>query len=381
MKNHAKIASILFLIGIVFPGILFVALPKTETIDEQENRPLANFPDSNTKLEDFPEDYQAYFNDHVPFRRQLKNLWSKAHYVLFHESYDDRVIIGKQEDEKHVWLFYQADWDGDPLKEAQGAISYSEKEKEEMYETIMKNNEVVEEYGFQLYYMSGPNKESVYQEYLPDLYQTYNDSSRLEQYIQWLKEEKGYDNYLYPLEDLRVASKSHRTYYRQDIHWNDYGGYIGFLNFIHHAHPEVEDSFLEDIQISESEPSYLETDLIKLSGIHRIFLDEKVFVQYHPELEVGYNKMFQDTVIETRCEEAPIDKTIFIIGDSFRDAMIPYFERTYKHCFFMHRHHYYTIYLDWFWPDEVLLLSVERYAIDNMQLELKQEEETYPIEG
>ena len=380
-RTADKLLTVIFAGMITVPWLLYPFV-RTPAEDTGENRQLTEFSTvTEASLPDLPDAFAAYYNDHVPFRSALKKLWSNANYLLLGEAVDERVLVGKPDpDRAHVWLFYQAEEDGNPLKEAQGISTYDETAREEMYAVLAENEKTLQDYGMELYYFAGPNKESVYPEYLPGYLKQYRPQSRLADFIGWLQAEHGYDRYIYPLAELRRASENGQTYYRQDIHWNAYGAYIGYKALMAVTHPELDPAFMDDMELSYGPDQHLDTDLIRISGIRDLLLDQPAVVSFHDDFTVEYNRMFNDTVLETRCEQAPVDRTVFLIGDSFRTDLIPYLERTYKHCFIMHRWDYRTIFIDWFWPDEVVMLSVERYAPDNLSIRLKQEEETYPLE-
>ena len=378
-SNSNKLFSLIFVGMLVLPRIISFTIGYD--FRDNENRKEIDRPTlSMDNVEEYPSLYNAYFNDHVPYRSLMKRIWSLGNYYLFGISSDERVIIGKNDgDREHTWLFYQEKQDGDSLKEAQGMVSYTDKEKQDMYNNILSNQQAIKEYDIDLYYLFGPNKETIYFDYVPDKYKRVSEVSRLEEYISELNG-KGIDNLIYPKYELLSDESEYLTYYRQDIHWNEYGAYLGYKVMMEKIHPELDKEFIEDYKVELKEDDYIETDLVILSGIRKVFRDQEVDVLFHEDFVVEENKMFNETVRETRCEDAPIDKTIFLIGDSFREDLVPYIERTYKHCFFMHRHDYYTIYVDWFWPDEVVLESVERYAPDNFNVLLKQEVETYPLD-
>ena len=377
-----KLMTVIFAGMITVPWLLYPFV-RTPGQDTGENRQLTAFSTvMEAALPELPDAFEAYYNDHVPFRSALKKLWSNTNYLLLNEAVDERVLVGKRDpDRAHVWLFYQAEEDGNPLKEAQGISTYDETAREEMYAVLAENEKTMQDYGMELYYFAGPNKESVYPEFLPGYLKQYRPQSRLADFIAWLRTEHGYDRYIYPLAELRRASEDGQTYYRQDIHWNAYGAYIGYKALMAVTHPELDPAFTDDMELSYGPDQYLDTDLIRISGIRDLLLDQPAVVRFHDDFKVEYNHMFSDTVLETRCEQAPVDRTVFLIGDSFRTDLIPYLERTYKHCFIMHRWDYRTIFIDWFWPDEVVMLSVERYAPDNLSIRLKQEEETYPLDN
>lgn len=65
-----------------------------------------------------------------------------------------------------------------------------------------------------------------------------------------------------------------------------------------------------------------------------------------------------------------IDKTVLIVGDSFRSTMIPYFSKIYKKVIYLHRCDYQKHMIEAYAPDIVICQFLERYlnALEEFEL-------------
>lgn len=67
-----KILIVLFAGSLVLPGVVWAGFSGRFDTENNENRKLAEFPEVNLEsLGDFPEQFEAYYKDHVPFKNDL----------------------------------------------------------------------------------------------------------------------------------------------------------------------------------------------------------------------------------------------------------------------------------------------------------------------
>lgn len=377
-KKHDKIRIILFLCLIMLPQILYVGIKGRIRTSTDEGRALASMPGIlDTPVRKYPSELTGYFNDHIPFRRQMKIGWANLQYMVFDEV-EGSVLLGKNDGSKRTaWLFFQpkAGEDTDPILDAQGITRYTDEDMNNMYSQIDASEKAAQAQGFELYYMVAPNKEDVYFTKMPDSIRKMNDVTKTEQFVDFLRNEKGYDKYVYPLSELKEAGREIRTYFRQDTHWNSYGAYIGYKTLMQKMEPEQAD-FVNKVSVSEAQDHVVDDEMIdftdsagedlqRFTGIRGIFLDADPQVSYHEELSPEENRTpgarSGTAFIESVCEKAPVDETLMVISDSYRLAMASYLEKTFKHCVIMHRGDYEPGMLDQYEPDKVLVLTLERY--------------------
>ncbi len=355
---------------LLVPQIVYPCTHEYPEYDEMENHNLRTFPDSSTAWNAIPEQITNFYSDRLPYKTALRSFLARADYLLFHDSISSEVVIGED-----GYLFYDNPEDGDPIKDAQGIATYSDEEIETMEKNIAANKSVADGMGASLYYFTIPNKENVCFEYLPDYYQKVSDETRFEKLQKQLQAEgiASYDCF----EEIKASDQ--QLYFKQDTHWNKRGAYVGVLAWLKNTHPELDEAWLNDVSFNDGNEDYQITDLIRLSNLTNTFKDIKPTETFHPEMNVNWYALYDSTVIESVNDDAPVDSTLLVVGDSFRNSMMPFLAKVYKRCFFVRRDNYYSAYLSWLAPNEIMMEGVERYAYDNFSFLLRDGEETYPL--
>ena len=177
----------------------------------------------------------------------------------------------------------------------------------------------------------GPSKSSIYSEKLPFktpfLKERYIDSyiSKLD----GITNLTAYD----PTDDLINAKESEGyLYYKTDTHWNDKGSFIAFNNLLSklgYTGPKVEFSVRDTIagdliKISKIKDYKLENGdswLADIAHSHQLTRDSNQ--------EVAINEAFGNQEIVYNSNPI-IDKQIWVVGDSFTDALKPYLNATFR---------------------------------------------------
>ena len=113
MKLHDKILIYLFISLITVPYFLwFFADPKLKT-ENTLNRPFTVFPEfSSITYKQFPEQFDLWHSDHMPFRNILIRLYALTQYEILKDIENPRILFGKD-----GWLFYKDEHDGDPISD------------------------------------------------------------------------------------------------------------------------------------------------------------------------------------------------------------------------------------------------------------------------
>ena len=363
-ENILNIITIMVFILIIFlPQIVFYFTKDYIETDNSENRKLATKPElKNTSIIEYPKEYEKYYNDNVPFRGIIKKIWTNINFFVFNDSSCDKVVIGESDnkDRSLTWLFYCASSDYNPVAEAQGITKFEDEEKEKIYNNIIENTSRMKENNVQLYYLICPNKENIYKEKFSSNIKILDYDSRTDKLVKELNE-KGIDNVIYPKDELMNEKDNNQEYYKQDTHWNNYGAFIGFKKVMNFIEPDY-NNFNYEVEYSENKIQ--NRDLVNMLGINDYFRDVEPTVKYLDMNEYTSNTILTKTnnIFITECKEAPIDKTIMIVGDSYRNAMIQFFARTYKKCIFMHRDDYKATMIEEYTPNILISENVERYT-------------------
>ena len=214
-----------FIIG--FPLLYMLIGSKVDTVNF-ENRNLAEKPVFSLEtIDNYPLEYEAYYNDNFPFRSKLITLNSRISYQLLGEG-SAATIVGKE-----GWLFYNAENIGNGISIGQfkGIEKFTDEELVQAAASLEATKAWCDEHGCEFVLFIAPNKERVYSEYMPDEYQTYRqgDGCNTDQLVDYLRANTDI-RVVWAYEDLAEYKASHPDepmYYHLDTHWNYLGGYIG----------------------------------------------------------------------------------------------------------------------------------------------------------
>lgn len=368
MKICRKISNIImiiaFLLVLTVPTIWFWEIKDTIPPDTSENRKLAEKPkfDINT-LDNYSDDYEAYYNDNLPFRSFIRNTWTNFNFFVLGESTTNQVLVGKNDgDLSSSWLFYQENYDGNPIKETQGVYKFTEDEVLNIGKTINTNVKELKTRNIDLYYAFIPNKANLYREKLPDNITIFDPSTRVDKLYKVLKQTiEAKDNLMYLKEDLEKAKDLGQLYFKQDTHWNDLGAFIGFETITKNVSKDSGIDYNYEVKFSEEE--FIDKDLSQMFGIKGTLKDKTPTITYLSDVEFkGMVLETENQIVITECEDAKVKKTIMVIGDSFRTPMIPYFAKNYQKVIFLHRCDYGSYMLDAYAPDIIVCQFLERYV-------------------
>lgn len=366
MKICKKISNLIMIIAfflvLIFPPVYFEKVKDTIPQDTSENRKLAEKPEFDlSSIISYSDDYESYYNDNLPFRGIIRNLWTKFNFYILNESTTTQVLVGKNEGSKEsTWLFYQENHDGNPIKEVQGVYDFTAEEVFQIEDAIDKNMEELTKRNIEVYYTFIPNKATLYKEKLPDNITIFDQDTRVDRLIKYL-EDKNTKNIINLKNYLLEAKKNGQVYHKQDTHWNEFGAFVGYKAISQTIAKDSEINYNFEVQFPEEKLSDL--DLIQMSGIKDILKDVEPKVIYQEDVEfTGMVLQTENEIAITECETAPVDKTIMIVGDSFRKAMIPYFAKNFKKVIFLHRCDYGPYMLDAYAPDIIVCQFLERYV-------------------
>lgn len=136
-----------FCIIIWKPVCQLVFLKNSVDTQNYENREVTEMPKiSLEEYAQFPQQYETYFNDNIPWRNQLISLNSGLDLFAFRDSSNENVLIGKD-----GWLFLQ-----------EGQIRWNSRQDNDFYrKMILKNCRTVDactalgtEQGREIYFLS-----------------------------------------------------------------------------------------------------------------------------------------------------------------------------------------------------------------------------------
>ena len=247
---------------------------------------------------------------------------------------------------KDGWLFYKATGDGTPLYDYMGINHFSEEELAKVYDNLVAIGDGISARGMDVIFMTVPNKEQVYSEYMPDTVDKINDKSRLDELTEYIESKGGLiaDRYGYvdTSKVLRAYKDTYPLFYRTDTHWTECGSYLALMELRRAMDQRV--TPIDEVVFTDK--GGFVGDLAKISGSRDEYSD--------------VNPVIDASSIN---DDSTKDQVMLIIGDSFGDAMIHSAKHFYKEVYWV-RLKEYTDELDRYEPDVVVVECVERYLSD-----------------
>ena len=342
-KNTSYIIYIVIVIGLcLIPLVGMTVRPTTQTT---ENKILTKWPDLMTEdgiNQNFLEEAGNYFTDHFAFRQELVDADAALRSKVFEVSAVDSVIVGEND-----WLYYEA-----TLDDYQHKNSVSDR----MLFNIAHNLSMMQKYtellGKSFVFTIAPNKNSLYDENMPEQYNyqmaELSDRERLEP---WLESEQVNYVDLYSL----FEEQEEVLYYARDSHWNNRGAVL--------VYKELLETF--------GRP-YIDYEALGYDIVDDYYGDLNLMlypVGAEPENDYQYKKDFSwsyvqgtdvtDQYIQTVCPDG--SGNLLMYRDSFGNTLLPYFAQTFSQATFSQIVPYQMSDLVTAAPDVVILEKVERH--------------------
>lgn len=266
-----------------------------------------------------------------------------------------QVIYGKDN-----WLFYNPDGDANPIGDYCGKIRYDETVLEDCKNGINRMASWCKNRGIDFCVIVLPNKEVMYEEYMPRSIRRYSTVTRTDLLIGYLKTNTS-ARIVYPKEDLFAAKSTCQVYYPTDTHWNLVGAYIGVQKLL--AALGRKHCALKDENIGKRVDGHA-GDLIRIGSLEGEGYpnDAEFFVEGTPILKKREVKWYE--YWENINAKAPNNERLFIVGDSFRLAMLPSLSREFSRVCDDHRRNAknFLSHVDKIKPNIIVLEFVERYS-------------------
>ena len=311
-----KIIYIAFLGIICASWILWIFLSQFIRVENNENRNLRTAPGiaSVADYQKFPEWFEEFLNDHMPFRNQLIALNRMTDYYVFGNIQHEEVAIGKD-----GWLFYCSEADGNPRACYQGTNLLTDVRLKEYAENLLKQRDYLAEQGIEFVIFIAPNKERIYPEYMPEKYGQPADMYKALQIVNYLRENTDL-RIVYPYEELMAAKElfPEEIYYKTDTHWNEIGGYIGSKALLKELGIELPD--LTEITVKPKGEGM--GDLARELGLGFLLKRTDYTVEGYDDHHAESVGEYED-IYEYRAVNADPRK-LYAVRDSFFINMLPY---------------------------------------------------------
>lgn len=362
-KLTQKAYIFILTILIVLPLVFYAIVGRYLDTKNWENRTLADFPKLTTEnIREYPGQFEAYFNDRLPFKYQLIFLNSWINYYVFHTTNSKSVIVGKD-----GWLFYKGSqvMDEDPVGDYRGTNLFTDEELAQIAANMQHTKDFLAERGCEFAILIAPNKERMYDEYMPDEYGDPAQYNRIVQVTEYLREHTDV-TVVSPYETLLAYKQEHPEdllYYTYDTHWNNVGSYLGARELATALGWELPE--LDKVTKTLSSPPV--GDLSGLLGMGDYLKGGQIYTlsDYSPHTLDRQVSSDLSEFVYTNTAGDGADEKLFIIGDSFSTMMSPYIASHYNNTYLNFYFNYTGEMLERENPDVVVFETVERY-LDRM---------------
>lgn len=293
----------------------------------------------------------------IPLNQYTGALVGRYQMIKFNTAITERLTGGNYMESNEVllgkngWLFYKVETDGTPLHDYMGLNHFSNEEMEMALNNMEEFGNKLADRGIKYAVMTIPNKEQVYSEYMPDTVPVISEVSRLDELTEYVKEKcGGVIGGKYPYIDmtdiLTEKAAEYPLYYVTDTHWTEEGSFLAMQEMMNELYGKKQS--IDDVQFA-TYPGFV-GDLTKISGTMDRFTD------------VTYELLEESIGPDMYC-----GGTLFVVGDSFGDAMLHVAEHYYDNVYWVRIKDYEPGLIDKYNPDVVLWECVERYLPDMVE--------------
>lgn len=362
-KSTAFIYNAALIILIICPVILFLLFGKYIHSENNENRALKEMPAFSVfDISSYPSEFEAFFEDNLPFKNSLVLVNSYINYKVFKTSNSPNVIVGRD-----GWLFYKGaqNFGENPVADYQGSNLYTDAELEIIAENMQAAKEALESRGIKFALLLIPNKERVYDKYMPASYGEAAQNNRMEQVADYLVRNTDIRvvNITEELKEYAESPGNGRIYYKYDTHWNHTGAYIAAQIMGRELGFELPDisSLTENLVDAPS------MDLAVQLSMQSVLNEGKIAV-YEGFTDRNIKSTTNEAVTEFNFRDISADaggEKLLILGDSFSGTLGRYMSAGYEETYAIFNNNYTAKILDEYKPDVVVFETVERF-IDKM---------------
>ena len=320
LKSIKKIISLLliffFFILILIPN---VGIDYHETKSDRENRTLASFPGKFSRT--FGMEFEQWYNDRFFGRNFYISIMEFFNLNLKSSVGNDQVILGKD-----GWIFLNAG--GMCVRDYMNIERFTDAELKGIAEYISGFSDWCRENGKEFLFVVAPDKMRVYGEFYPDCIKKMNpdSASRVCQLIDYFEKNSSVRP-LYLIDDLLEEKNKSREllYYKNDTHWNDLGGYIGYSR-INEVFGQIgaERIFIDEWSKVKNERGDLNN--LYPEGTRNDGVTEYPLAKY--DFTYSSNCVDSRHPYDSECKDGK--KSLVVFRDSFFNAMHPYFSQQFK---------------------------------------------------
>ncbi len=319
---------IVLLVGfVILPSIALLAGYESDLGREELRHaaPFPQWPDSTESVRGYPEAMESYINDSFGLRSLLvsANSWLR---LQIGASGSSLVLAGRD-----GWLFLN---NKKALRDLRGLVENDAKMVDRWFCLMEERRAWLEARGIGFWVVFAPNKHTIYREYLPAYLTVVKDNTMHDLMVEECSR-RGSQLQMIDLRPVLLAAKrEHRVYHRTDSHWNHMGAFLAYrevMGRLQVGFPELEPLQLDDFQQVHGRWAGLGN--ARMLGISKLVSEEILYLRRDFARRISDRRLLDahqpvsTSIAETNLTQAPV---VFIVGDSFIEAPLPYFEESFS---------------------------------------------------
>jgi len=309
-----------FALLIATPAVAHV-FQESSSIRKVELRSPARFPATPARLTDlatYPEQLEAYVNDHFGLRSPLVFLHSAAR-LAFGESGSSRVVVGKD-----GWLFYDT---SNVVQQARGADQFTNSELSHFVAVFRKRAQLLRQRGIPMLLVIAPNKHTIYRQFLPDHVTTVSEVTRMDQLVEAL-DAAGDVDYVDLRQAMQEAALTDRVYHKTDSHWNAIGAFHAYQEIMGHVQRLFPGTrILDERDFTREHETIKGKDLANMLNLQSLLTEESVALRPTSREQLAFGRTGAQTWIGL---ESSNPLNVLIIMDSYGLRLFPYLSRSFQ---------------------------------------------------
>lgn len=332
---NTKNCNILFIILVLV--ILFVPVSTMNLLSDQvsvtENRTLASFPSLSEGLTAFMNGIDSYIDDRIGFRENIMQLYNYWNYAVLNGNHSQVISAD------NGWLFFK-----DTLPDYTGTNIDPNKTATEV-QILTAIDQWCKERNITFVFTVGPNKSTVYDQYMPD-YVYHAPTSNLDMLLEALAETDL--NVFCPKDTLIAHCNEQDLYLCQDTHWNSYGSRYLLTDI-------VEGLELPSYEIPISDHRASSGDLLTMQGV-----SSNNYTSLYTDVPYLEGTTIEDIDGMSFILHSPASASFVCYRDSFTESMLGFYSYYFSGPVYWDYHIDFDA-LDEIRPQYVFLSCVERY--------------------
>ena len=298
--------TIIFLLSLISPKVVYTVFYKHFDHKNLDNRKFNEYPNIQSNFIDFPKNYEAYFNDYLPFRNELITLKNDIDNMF--DSYEIKGTNG---------VVFNKDF----IKFNTGEEYFTLEELNKIKDILILFRDELKKRDIELVLFIAPTKESVYSEFIPT-YIRLKDMSAIDKLVSYIKENTDI-KVIYPLEELKKYNSLYELYFfSSDVHWNSIGAYIGYLELMKGLNMTNELIPIENVKI------------LKGDGIDKYILTN--YTKNNFTMIEGTNEHYTTQYSYSK-SDVTNNNNILFIKDSYGYHIFDYIASSFNTTIFIHR--------------------------------------------